>query len=82
MIEHPTNKQTGFGDNMVSAREKGIAAIEFAIIFPFLLLILFGVVQYSWLLNNYTRVINAAGIGVTFFSTRWQSSKPPYRISL
>jgi Flp pilus assembly protein TadG len=73
-IGNSTHKKTKFGDDMVAPREKGIAAIEFVIIIPFLLLILFGVVQYSWLLNNYTRVINAAGIGVTFFSTQYDST--------
>jgi Flp pilus assembly protein TadG len=51
-----------------------MAIVEFALVFPLLLLIMFAIIQYGWLLNNVMILNNAAGTGAAFFSTQFDSS--------
>ncbi len=43
--------------------EKGVAAIEFALLLPFLLLVLFGIIEFSILLYNKAMITNASREG-------------------
>ena len=45
-------------------RERGAAAVEFALVVPLLLLLLFGIVDFGFLLNRNTVLANAAREGV------------------
>jgi Flp pilus assembly protein TadG len=48
--------------------------VEFVIVAPFLLFIMFAVAQFSWLFNNYYMVVNAAGVGGRYFAVQAASS--------
>jgi hypothetical protein len=43
--------------------ERGASAVEFALILPLFLLILFGVIDYGWLLTNQIILTNAVSAG-------------------
>ncbi len=45
-------------------REKGAVAVEFALILPVLLLLLFGIIQFGILFNYYISITHAAREGV------------------
>ncbi len=55
----------------------GIAAVEFALIAPVLLLILLGTVQFGIALNNYLELTGAVGSGALEFSMS-RSATTPY----
>ena len=44
--------------------ERGAAAVEFALVVPILLLLVFGIVDFGWMLNRDTMVNNASRDGV------------------
>jgi Flp pilus assembly protein TadG len=44
-------------------RQRGAAVVEFALVLPVVLLVLFGAVQFGWLMNNYLLLTNAASVG-------------------
>lgn len=44
--------------------ERGAAAVEFALVLPILMLIVFGVIDFGFALNRYSAVSNAAREGV------------------
>ena len=46
-----------------SCRTRGIASLEFVIIMPVLLILLFGVMEYGWMLTKSGEVVNAAREG-------------------
>ncbi len=46
-----------------SYRARGIASLEFVIILPVLLILLFGVMEYGWMLTKSGEVVNAAREG-------------------
>jgi Flp pilus assembly protein TadG len=48
---------------MKRERQHGGVSVEMALVTPVLLLMLFGIVQFGWLFNNYAIVTNAATIG-------------------
>ncbi len=48
---------------MIIRRENGAAAVEFAIILPLLLLLLFGIIEFSLLLYNKAMITNASREG-------------------
>lgn len=54
----------------------GASAAEFALVLPLLLLILFGVIQFSIVLNNYIELTNAAAAGARELSISRGASKP------
>jgi Flp pilus assembly protein TadG len=49
--------------------QNGAAAVEFALVAPILLLILFGIMQFAWLMNNYVILTNAAIDGARLFAS-------------
>jgi len=42
--------------------QRGATAVEFALVLPILLALLFGTVQFGWLMNNYLALTNAASL--------------------
>jgi len=46
-----------------SSRMRGIATLEFVIILPVLLILLFGMMEYGWMLTKSGEVVNAAREG-------------------
>ncbi|NML32517.1 TadE/TadG family type IV pilus assembly protein [Paraburkholderia antibiotica] len=57
-------------------RQRGVAAVEFALVAPMLLLIAIGVAQFGWLLGNYVMVANAASAGARYFASQRGTSTP------
>jgi Flp pilus assembly protein TadG len=57
--------------------EKGVAAVEFALLLPPLILLLMGTVQFGLVLANYVQVTNAAGVGAMTFAIS-RSDTTPY----
>lgn len=57
---------------------RGIAALEFAIVAPVLLLVLLGIVYVSILFNNYLEVNNAAGVAGRVLAESVGVSTTPY----
>jgi Flp pilus assembly protein TadG len=48
---------------MKRERQSGAAVVEFALVLPVLFLVLFGAVQFGWLMNNYLLLTDAASVG-------------------
>jgi len=42
--------------------QRGTTAVEFALVLPIMLAVLFGTVQFGWLMNNYLALTNAASL--------------------
>jgi Flp pilus assembly protein TadG len=57
-------------------RQGGIAAIEFALLAPPLLVIVLGIAQFGWLLGNYVMVTNAASSGARYFAAERGAATP------
>jgi Flp pilus assembly protein TadG len=57
-------------------RQRGATAVEFAIVAPLLFMMLFGVVQFGWLFNNYVILTNAASVGAHVLATERGYSTP------
>jgi Flp pilus assembly protein TadG len=51
------------GGHMKRKNQRGVAAVEFALVLPILLALLFGTAQFGWLMNNYMVLTNAASLG-------------------
>jgi Flp pilus assembly protein TadG len=47
----------------MASRERGAEAVEFALVVPIFLLLVFGVVDFGWMINNDTMVNNASREG-------------------
>ncbi|NML32518.1 TadE/TadG family type IV pilus assembly protein [Paraburkholderia antibiotica] len=43
--------------------QRGAATVELALVLPLLLALIFGIVQFGWLINNYLVLTNAASLG-------------------
>jgi Flp pilus assembly protein TadG len=52
-----------WGGHMKRKNQRGVAAVEFALVLPILLALLFGTAQFGWLMNNYIVLTNAASLG-------------------
>lgn len=50
--------------------QHGIVSVEFAIMATLLVYLLFGILQFGWLLHNYIVIENAIGAGARFFSVQ------------
>jgi Flp pilus assembly protein TadG len=59
-----------------SLGEKGVAAVEFALVLPLLILLLMGIVQFGLVLATYVQVTNAAGVGAMTFAISRSDTKP------
>lgn len=57
-------------------RQKGIAAVEMALVLPFLLVLFLGLTQFGWLLLNSVAVVNAASASARFFAAQRGTSTP------
>lgn len=55
--------------------ERGAAAVEFALVVPFLLLLVFGMIDFGWAINRYTVLNNATREGVRLASLGADSSE-------
>lgn len=51
-------------------RQHGIATVEFVLVVPVLIFLMFGIVQFGWLLNNYAKIANATASAGRFFASR------------
>lgn len=49
------------GDKRIAANERGIASLEFVLMLPFVLMVMFGIVDVSLLLCDKAVITNAAG---------------------
>ncbi len=56
--------------------ERGQTMVEFAIVFPLLAVVLFGIVQFGILFNNYLTVTDAVRAGAREASVARQSANP------
>jgi len=45
------------------ANQDGVAAVEFAIILPFLVILMFGIIEFSLVLYNQAMITNASRVG-------------------
>jgi Flp pilus assembly protein TadG len=52
--------------------EKGASAVEFALVLPILILLIFGIIQFGFIFNDYISITHAAREGV-----RWASLREP-----
>ena len=59
--------------------EDGAAALEFAILLPILMLILFGIIEFGFLLNRYVSVTAAAREGARVMSLGFDQSESEER---
>jgi Flp pilus assembly protein TadG len=59
-----------------SLRRRGGAAIEFALILPVLLVLIFGVVEYAWLFFEQTNLVSAVREGARYGVTLDQTGSP------
>lgn len=57
-------------------RQKGIAAVEMALVLPFLLMLVLGLTQFGWLLLNSVSIVNAASESARFFASQRGTSTP------
>ncbi|WP_233852437.1 TadE/TadG family type IV pilus assembly protein [Paraburkholderia sp. HD33-4] len=48
---------------MKRTKQRGAATVELALVLPLLLALIFGIVQFGWLMNNYLVLTNAASLG-------------------
>jgi Flp pilus assembly protein TadG len=56
--------------------EEGVAAVEFALVVPLVILLLMGTVQFGLVLASYVQVTNAAGVGAMTFAISRSDTKP------
>jgi Flp pilus assembly protein TadG len=61
---------------MTHKKQQGIAAVEFALLVPVLLVIALGLAQFGWLLGNYVMVANAASAGARYFASQRGTTTP------
>jgi Flp pilus assembly protein TadG len=64
------------GSNGKRRRQSGTATIEFALVAPLLLLMVFGVVQLAWFFNNYVLLTDAASAGARVLASERGYSTP------
>ena len=70
---HPKNKLSVMRS---IKKQAGVAMMEFAIMLPVFLLILFGIINYSFLLFNQVTITNAAREGARWASINTTSTTP------
>ena len=63
---------------MKRERQRGATVVEFALVLPVLFLVLFGAVQFSWLMNNYLMLTDAASVGAHLLASE-RGYTTPYR---
>ncbi|MEW6342815.1 MAG: TadE/TadG family type IV pilus assembly protein [Paraburkholderia sp.] len=65
-----------FGAAQGPKRQRGIAAIEFALLAPPLLAVALGMAQFGWLLGNYVMVANSASSAARYFASQRGTTTP------
>jgi TadE-like protein len=61
---YPKDRETPSPAKQVSARsEEGQALLEFAFVFPLLAMLVFGIIKFSILFNNYETLTDAVRVG-------------------
>ena len=53
---------------MTARRDRGATAVEFALVFPLLLVMLFAIIDFGWVLNQQMSVTAAAREGARYFA--------------
>ncbi|GAA1770032.1 TadE/TadG family type IV pilus assembly protein [Agromyces humatus] len=53
---------------MKARRDRGAAAVEFALVFPLLLIMLFAIIDFGWVLNQQMSVTAAAREGARYYA--------------
>lgn len=61
---------------MKRKNQRGGTAVEFALVLPVLLALLFGTVQFGWLVNNYLTLTNAASLGARLLASERGYASP------
>lgn len=56
--------------------KSGSTIVEFSLIAPILIILLLGIIQYSWLLMSNLMIVNATSVGVRSFSAERGFSTP------
>ena len=56
--------------------QSGIATVEFALVASVLVVLMFGVVQFGWLLNNYAKIDSATASAARYFAGLVDSDTP------
>jgi Flp pilus assembly protein TadG len=74
MIKAIASRRCGYDGSL---GEKGVAAVEFALLLPPLILLVMGTVQFGLVLAAYVQVTNAAGVGAMTFAIS-RSDTTPY----
>jgi Flp pilus assembly protein TadG len=72
----PASRLRTFRPALAARRQRGIAAIEFALLAPPLLAIALGMAQFGWLLSNYVMVANAASSAARYFAAQRGTTTP------
>jgi len=57
-------------------KQRGVATVEVALVLPFLLALIFGVVQFGWLINNYLVLTNTASLAAHLLASERGYSAP------
>jgi len=57
-------------------RQRGVAAVEFALFAPLLLTLVIGIAQFGWMFGNYVMVANAASSGARYFASQRGTANP------
>ena len=55
-------------------KEEGQAVVEFALILPILILLIFGMIDFGWLFYNKIEVNNASREGARYAAVHWKES--------
>ncbi|APC15215.1 hypothetical protein BLL42_05570 [Pseudomonas frederiksbergensis] len=55
---------------MNTRHETGATVVEFTLVLPVLLMLLFGIIQFGWLFYNYAVLTNAASTGARLLATQ------------
>jgi len=63
---------------MILKKQKGVAIVEFALVVPILLYLVFGTLQFGWLLMKYLTVVNAAAVGSLFLASQGTTTATPF----
>jgi Flp pilus assembly protein TadG len=69
-------KRIGFWARRFGAERRGATAVEFALVLPLLLMILFGIVQFGITFNNYIQLTDAVRVGARNLAVSRTSSTP------
>jgi Flp pilus assembly protein TadG len=57
-------------------QQRGVAAVEFALFAPLLMVIVIGIAQFGWMFSNYVMVANAASSGARYFAAQRGTTNP------